>query len=67
MPGYGGTYLRLDEEDKSPAQLQQRDKTYEAAKKLRDLGYDVKVLEWWTGKNSECYPAGIVLKLEQIK
>ena len=56
-------YVRLDEESKSTQQVTQREETYEAAKALRKLGYDVSVREHFTGKEIQCDAASIVIKL----
>lgn len=60
-------YVRLGEANKTPAQIEQREKTYEAAKSLRALGYEVEVLEWFTGDAAKADAAGIILKLEQFE
>lgn len=59
-----GFYLRLDEENKSDAQIQQRDRTYEAAKLLRRNGFECEVRELFTGKDTQRSTACIHLKLE---
>lgn len=56
-------YVRLDEADKTPAQIDQREETYRAAKVLRDNGFNVRVMEHFTGKSTEADAASIVLKM----
>lgn len=58
-------YVRVDEPDKTAEQLEQRERTYAAAKVLCDLGYEVEVREWFTGKSQTADAASIVLKLGQ--
>lgn len=56
-------YLRLGEEYKTEQQLSQREETYEAAKALRKMGYDVEVKEHFTGREIHCDAASIIIKL----
>lgn len=58
-------YIRIDEHNKTPEQIAQRDDTYAAAKVLRDMGYSVEVREWFTGQSKTADTASIVLKLGQ--
>ena len=59
-------YVRIDEHNKTPQQVAQRDATYEAAKVLRKAGYDVEVREWFTGKSKNADAAGIVIKMNVV-
>jgi predicted DNA-binding helix-hairpin-helix protein len=54
-------YVRLDEEDKTPEQLMQRERTYQAAKLLRAAGFDCQVIEYFTGKDPKANAAAIVI------
>lgn len=45
----------------TPEQDAIRERTYEAAKVLREAGFDCEVIEWFVTKPGE-HPAGIVLK-----
>ena len=56
-------YVRIDEEDKTPEQLAQRERTYEAAKLLNAAGFKCHVTEFFTGKNSKANAAGITIEL----
>ena len=56
-------YVRIDEEDKTPEQLIQRDRTYEAAKILRSAGFKCRVNEYFTGKNPKADAAGITIEV----
>ncbi len=57
-----GVHLRLDEADKTPEQLAQRERTYQAAKVLRAAGFACDVREFYTGKCAGADAAGIFLK-----
>ena len=57
-------HLRVDEEHKTPQQLEQRELSYKAAKVLRAAGYDVEVMEWYTGRSKEANAASIIIKLK---
>jgi len=56
--------VRIDEQDKSPAQLMQRERTYEAAKLLVMAGFPCKVVEYFTGDDQRADAAGIILDKE---
>jgi hypothetical protein len=58
-------YVRLDEKDKTPEQLMQRDRTYEAAKILRSAGFKCRVNEYFTGNNPKADAAGITVEVAQ--
>ena len=55
--------IRVDEHNKTPQQIAQREATYQAATYLRRAGYKVEVREWFTGKGTDADAAGIVLDL----
>lgn len=56
--------IRLDEQSKTPRQLVQRDLTYEAAKVLRQAGFECEVLEYFTGNAPDADAAGIRVKVK---
>jgi hypothetical protein len=56
-------YVRIDEHHKTPQQIAQREATYEAAKVLRRDGYDVEVVEHFTGSSKRADAASIHIKL----
>ena len=56
-------YVRFDEEDKTPMQVIQRERTYEAAKLLRAAGFKCQVNEYFTGKNPRADAAGITIEV----
>ena len=55
--------VRIDESDKTPEQINQRERTYEAAKALRSFGIECEVREFFTGRRKTADAAAIVLKL----
>jgi hypothetical protein len=55
-------YVRIDEENKTPQQIEQRDRTYDAAKILRAAGIQCKVHECFTGKSVRANAAYITLE-----
>jgi hypothetical protein len=57
-------YVRIDEDGKTPQQLMQRRRTYEAADTLKTLGFDCEVIEYFTGGSKTANAAGIILKQE---
>lgn len=61
------TYIRLDEANKTAAQIAQRERTYEAAKALRSSGFVCEVHELFTGSSKTADAACIVLPLDQSK
>lgn len=56
-------HLRLDEEQKTPEQIAQREETYRAAAFLRKAGFDCEVTEMFTGSSKKANAAAIHLKL----
>lgn len=60
-------YVRFDEDQKSPEQRYQRERTYEAAKALRQLGFDCSVQEFFTGDNKLSDTAAIIIRLGPTK
>ncbi len=56
-------FVRLDEADKTPAQIDQRERTYEAARFLRSAGIACEVREFFTGSSKTCDAAGIFLSM----
>ena len=55
-------HLRLDEEQKTPEQIAQREATYQAAKILNAAGYKCEVNEYYTGKSKTANAASIILE-----
>lgn len=53
--------IRLDEADKTEAQISQRERTYAAAKALRSFGIRCEVREFFTGSSKTADAAGIFL------
>ena len=51
--------IRLDEATKTPAQIAQRESTYEAAAVLRNAGFACEVVEYFTGTDGNADAAGI--------
>lgn len=60
-------YVRVDESDKTPEQIVQREETYKAAKVLHKAGFDVEVREWFTGKSKIADAASIVIRLRTVR
>lgn len=56
-------FVRLDEHDKTAAQVEQRERTYAAAAALKSQGIDCEVREFFTGDSKTADAAGIFLKL----
>lgn len=57
-----GYPLRLDEADKTPEQIAQREATYQACKILKAAGINAEVREFWTGKYTDADAAGIFIR-----
>lgn len=54
--------LRIDENSKTPQQITQRERTYEAARALTRAGFDVEVREFFTGSAKKADAAAVVIK-----
>lgn len=55
-------YVRLDEANKTPEQLAQRERTYQAAKVLEAAGFHCHVQEHFTGDDMKATAASIILE-----
>lgn len=55
--------VRVDEHMKTGAQMAQREATYQAAKLLRDNGFECEVTEMFTGTSTTANAAAIFLKM----
>lgn len=55
--------VRIDEHQKTGAQMAQREATYQAARLLQREGIECEVIEYFTGSSTTANAAGIILKM----